>query len=474
MLLSVLLSVWFVGFADKGGSQRIALSKTALAMREAQGIAIDSLDYAVSDDYLDSIRSMGAHIFHTSRWMNGATVEADNSAIQRIKNLPFVQYVEQTRDDTLPSPLLQQRRDRQRETAQSADYGFAREQLMLYNLLPLHEAGFKGQGIRMAIIDGGFQNVNTLQAFDSVRAQLIGYYDFTDDTYDFFGETGSHGTMCLSTIAARMEDYEGAATQAHYYLMRTEEYDTESPKELDNWVSAIELADSLGIQITSTSLGYSEFDNEAYNFTYADMDGVSNRGSRAATIAARKGMLVVVAAGNEGNKAWKYITAPADADSILTVGAVNHQGAVAAFSSYGPTWDGRVKPEACAVGWGTALVNPNDGAVAWSNGTSFACPLLAGLAACLWSALPDESAMQIRERIIRSADRLNTPDDHYGYGIPDAWAAYTGSTDVVVPDATDAPIAAYKVLRNGTVYIIANGKQYSLSGFLLRTVNECP
>lgn len=463
MLLSILLSVWFVSFTDKGGSSRIALSETALTMRQTQGIAIDSLDYAVSDTYLDSIRSTGARIFHTSRWMNGATIEADANTVQHIENLPFVQYVEQTRDDTQPSLLLQQKRDKQREAAQVMDYGFAQEQLELYNLLPLHEAGFKGQGIRMAIIDGGFQNVNTLQALDSVRAQLIGYYDFTDDTYDFFGETGFHGTMCLSTIAARMENYEGAATQAQYYLMRTEEYDTESPKELDNWVSSIELADSLGIQITSTSLGYSEFDNEAYNFTYADMNGVSNRGSRAATIAARKGMLVVVAAGNEGNKSWKYITAPADADSILTVGAVNEEGSIGAFSSYGPTWDGRVKPEACAVGWGTALVNPSGNYVAWSNGTSFACPLLAGMAACLWSALPDENAMQIRERIIRSTDRFNTPDDHYGYGIPDAWAAYTGGTDIATPQATKA-IEMRKTLINGRLYILRDGQCYSITG----------
>ncbi len=464
VLLSILLSVWFVSFTDKGGSERVALSETALAMRQAHGIALDSLDYAVSDAYLDSIRSAGAHIFHTSRWLNGATVKADDVAIQRIENLPFVQNVELTRDDAPPSLLLQQKRDKQRETAQVANNGFAREQLELYNLLPLHEMGFKGQGIRMAIIDGGFLNVNTLQAFDSVRDQLIGYYDFTDDTCDFFGETGSHGTMCLSAVAARMENYEGAATQAQYYLMRTEEYDTESPKELDNWVSAIELADSLGIQITSTSLGYSEFDNEAYNFTYADMDGVSNRGSRAATIAARKGMLIVVAAGNEGNKPWKYITAPADADSILTVGAVNPQGEIGFFSSYGPTWDGRVKPEVCAVGWGATLVSPNNGEVTQSNGTSFACPLLAGMAACLWSALPHESAMQIRERIIRSADRFADPDDHCGYGIPDAWNAYTGSTGVDNHKAHNNARVAYKVLLNGTVYVIANGRRYSLLG----------
>lgn len=466
MLLTALLSIYFVSFADKAGSDRIALSPDAIAMREANHIPLDSLDYAVSAAYIDSVQRAGAEVLHTSRWMNGAMVKADTAAVKRIARYPFVRSVEQTRDNEQTYPPYISRRKQQRDTTSAIRYGYAREQLETYNLLPLHESGYHGQGIRMAIIDGGFENVNTLSAFDSVRTRILGYYDLTDDPYDFFGSTGYHGTMCFSAIAAIREDYRGAATGAQYYLMRTEEYDTESPKELDNWVSAIELADSLGVHISSTSLGYTEFDNPNYNFTYNDMDGRHNRASRAATIAARKGMLVVVAAGNEGSKPWYYISAPADADSILTVGAVNADGYAAPFSSYGPTSDGRVKPEACAVGWGTALVNSSSGEVVYSNGTSFACPLLAGMAACLWSALPDENAMQIRRRIIRSAHLYASPDDHYGYGIPDALAAYRGTTDI--PSARTQENVPQKTVRNGQIVIFRGGHYYDLCGRMVR------
>lgn len=466
MLLTTLLSVYFVAFADKAGTDRIALSPTALEMREAHHIALDSLDYAVSPAYLDSLRSTGADVLHTSRWMNGATVKADSAVAKRIEAYSFVQYIEKTRDDEQTYPQYISRRKQQRDTTSAIDYGYARKQLETYNLPPLHNLGYHGQGIRMAVIDGGFENANTLQAFDSVRTRILGHYDLTDDPYDFFGNTGSHGTMCLSAIAAIRENYHGAATGAQYYIMRTEEYDTESPKELDNWVAAIELADSLGVHISSTSLGYTEFDNPDYNFTYQDMDGRSNRASRAATIAARKGMLVIVAAGNEGSKPWYYISAPADADSILTVGAVNIDGYIAPFSSYGPTADGRIKPEVCAVGWGTALIQPSNNEIVASNGTSFACPLLAGMAACLWSTLPNESAMQIRERIICSAHLYASPDDHYGYGIPDALAAYRGTTDIPqIPAEGNTP---QKTLRNGQVLIFRGGHYYDLLGRMVR------
>lgn len=462
-ILSIFLSVFFVGFTDKGISPRVALSDTALAMRSANAVAIDSLDYAVSAAYLDSIRAAGGSILHTSRWMNGATVKADDTTAQRIANLSCVRMVQLTRDTTDPSSTRLQRRDKRAVTMTTTDYGLAQAQLQTYNLLPLHEAGFYGQGIRIAVIDGGFQNANTLPALDAVREQILGYYDFTDDSDDFFGTTGSHGTMCLSTMAARMENYEGAATQAQYYLMRTEEYYTESPKELDNWVAAVEAADSMGVHITSTSLGYSTFDNADFDFTYADMNGTGNRASQAATIAARKGMLVVVAAGNEGNKPWTYICAPADADSILTVGAVNTDGDIGRFSSYGPSYDGRVKPEVCAVGWGTTIISPVTGNTIAGNGTSFACPLLAGMAACLWSALPAESAMQIRERIIRSADRYHNPDAHYGYGIPNAWTAYTETTDMQTPSA-QRQTQPRKILQDGHLSIIIDGRTYTIMG----------
>ena len=462
--LFIILFAYFVQFTDKMGSNRVALSDIALEKRTTRGIAIDSLDYAVSSIYTDSLRQMGCRIYHTSRWMNGATIETDTITIQTIAQWAFVDTVYMTRQEARGERRRgeevrgEEARGERREGTWLSDP--QTEQLHLHLL---HEAGFHGQGVTMAVVDGGFQNVNTLSAFDAVREQIRGIYDTTDDTDSVTGTTGNHGVKCFGTIAAITPEYQGAATAAQYYLIRSEENATESPKEMDNWVAAIELADSLGVDIASTSLGYAMFDDDCFTLSYSDMDGKSTRSSRAATIASRKGMLLVVAAGNEGNKAWHYIASPADADSILTVGAVDVQDSIAGFSSWGPTADGRVKPEVCARGHQTALINPIDNTVQYSNGTSFACPIIAGMAACLWSALPNASNMEIRKRIIASANRYKDPHPQYGYGIPDAWKAYEQTTDIEAIQSVDIP-QARKVLINGVLWILHNGKRYDVMG----------
>ena len=319
----------------------------------------------------------------------------------------------------------------------------------------------------MTVCDGSFKDANTIPYFR--QDQELGHFDFTDDGIDLYGTDGAHGTSCLSTISAYVRTehlmYMGAATQADYYLMRSEESSHESPKEMDNLVAALEKADSLGVNVFSVSLGYAKFDNDAWTLPKSALDGQSTRVSRAATIAARKGMLVCIAAGNEGDDPWHTITAPADADSILTVGAVGIDSIIGSFSSYGPSADGRVKPEVCAVGVQTRLIQ-GEGYVLESNGTSFATPLIAGMAAALWSALPDENAMQIRERIIRSSDRYHNPDmNQYGYGIPDAWLAYTMEdplSDIHPVAEEQAP--ATKVIRGNQILIIRYGHIYTLSG----------
>lgn len=464
--LFIILFAYFVQFTDKMGSHHVALSDIALEKRIKRGIAIDSLDYAVSSIYTDSLRQMGCRIYHTSRWMNGATIETDTITIQTIAQWAFVDTVYMTRQEARGE------RRRGEEVRGEEARGERRESTWLsdpqteqLNLHLLHEVGFRGQGITMCIIDGGFQNIDTLSAFAAAREseRILGIYDMTDDTDSITGGTGNHGSRCFSTIAAITAEYEGAATEAQYYLIRSEEHATESPKEMDNWVSAIELADSLGVDIASTSLGYATFDDERFTLSYADMDGQSTRSSRAATIASRKGMLLVVAAGNEGNQPWHYIASPADADSILTVGAVDMHDSIAGFSSWGPTADGRVKPEVCARGHQTALINPVDNSVVHSNGTSFACPIVAGMAACLWSALPHATNMEIRQRIIASADRYTAPHPQYGYGIPDAWNAYQQTTDIEAIQSVDIP-QARKVLINGVLWILHNGKRYDVMG----------
>ena len=470
--MMILLSIFFLQFTDKVGAERVCLSPTAMEMREARGIAIDSLDYEVSPIYLDSVRAMGAKVLHTSRWMNGATVQASEEVIEVIEACEFVESVEKTRgerggrlqrslvnaslqNDSIAANSLEAKGD-------EVNVGEVGEQLDQLNLLPLHQAGYKGRGIRIGIADGGFYRANSMLSLP--QDQCLGYADLTDDEEDMFSSIGDHGTMCLSTIMAKQDAYMGAATEAEYYLFRTEEEYTESKKEIDNWVAAIEMADSMGLHIVSTSLGYTTFDDAQMNFQYADMDGRTSRGAQAAVIAARKGMLLVVAAGNDGNKDWHYLSTPADADSVLTVGAVDGDRQIAAFSSYGPSADGRVKPEVCAMGRGTSIIHPENENITRGNGTSFACPLIAGMAACLWSALPDATNMEIRERIICSADRYTQPHEQYGYGIPNAWMAYTQTTTAIPSMQIEQPSKARKIMQNGQLYILYNNEYYTILG----------
>ena len=461
-----LLAIFFLQFADKAGSSVVCLSPTAQQMRKERSIEIDSLDYAVSPVYLDSVSRLGAKVLHTSRWMNGATVEASNEVIREIEKCAFVDTVYLTRvdKDTLGIPSISLRK-REAKSERLEVTGEETGQLEQLNLLPLHQAGYKGKGIRIGVADGGFYNADSLESLP--KEQWLGYADLTDQQDDIFGKTGNHGSLCLSAIVANSSDYQGAATEAEYFLFRTEEHATESPKEIDNWVAAIEMADSIGLHIVSTSLGYTTFDNEQFDFAYTDMDGRTSRGAQAATIATRKGMLLVVAMGNEGNNTWHYLSTPSDADSILSVGAVDATGGKAEFSSYGPSADGRVKPEVCAMGKGTALIDPATNSLINSNGTSFACPLIAGMTACLWSALPKANNMDIRDIIIRSADRYTTPHEQYGYGVPNAWQAYNTFIGTDLQPTKVTPIAN-KILKDGQLYILYEGELYNILGYKVK------
>ncbi|MCQ2346191.1 MAG: S8 family serine peptidase [Paludibacteraceae bacterium] len=471
-LLSILLAslTWWIQFTDKQGSSEICLSQRALDQRAAWNIAIDSLDYEVSPIYLDSLRAHGLTVMHTSRWMNGATVSGTAAQINTLLSATWITHIQPTRDNSSPNIWYSAKRinETQQNDPPVISVSETEKQLNLYHLAPLHRLGFHGQGILMCVCDGGFYNADRLSGLDSVRDQILGEFDFTDDSYDFYRSgTGSHGTECLSAIAGQQESFHGAATKAQYYLMRSEENDTESPKEMDNWIAAVEKCDSLGVNVMSTSLGYFNFDNSSWDLSYADMDGKTTRASRAALIAARKGMLVVVAAGNEGDAGWHYIDVPADADSILTVGAVDTDGNIAYFSSYGPTHDGRIKPEACAVGYRATLLDPSDSEIIHSNGTSFACPLLAGMAATLWSAIPNATAQTIRTLIIQSTDRYTNPDDQYGYGIPNAYNAYQTAiaTGLVENPASESSYhESTKILIDGQIYILKDGVIYTLLG----------
>lgn len=298
--------------------------------------------------------------------------------------------------------------------------------LSLFNLTPLHEAGYRGEGITIAVIDGGFYGMDNDDS-PFPQEQILGWKDFLGREESFFSSQNElHGTMVLSTmLLAEDEDGQpfGTAPGANYYLIRTEDQAKEYAEEMDNLVKGIRYADSIGADIITISLGYRLFDDPAQDLKYENLNGQSAV-SRAATEAARHNRLVCVAAGNDGQIDWHYISVPSDADSILTVGAVSEDSVAGGFSSYGPTADGRMKPEISAWGVRCPVYNPSTRAFSISNGTSFATPRIAGMAACLWQAFPQLTAMQLRQLIIESSSTYPEWNAQAGYGIPDAGKIY--------------------------------------------------
>lgn len=297
-------------------------------------------------------------------------------------------------------------------------------------LEPLHEAGFRGEGIMIAVIDGGFYGVDQDSAAYPSE-QIIGWKDFLEKDSTFFTDINeSHGSMVLSTMLTEKNDDEqalGTAPGANYFLIRTEDIYAEYPGEMNNLARGIRYADSIGADIITISLGYRQFDNPDDDLKYEDINGKSAV-SLAATEAARHGRIVVVAAGNDGNDPWHYIAVPSDADSILCVGAVDEDSIVAPFSSFGPTADGRELPQVSAWGVNSMVYSPSADSCVRKNGTSFAAPRIAGMAACLRQAMPQLSAMDLRRMIIESASYYPNWDPQMGYGIPNAaaiWQAYT-------------------------------------------------
>ena len=351
----------------------------------------------------------------------------------------------------------------------------------LFNLPALHKAGFRGEGMTIAVIDAGFFHANDSTVFPQDR--ILGSYDLLQgDSLAkpqpgmFDDPTNIHGTMVLSTM---LHDSIGTAPQASFYLIRSEDTYAEYYGEVERLARAFRLADSLDVDIVTVSLGYYKFnpvEGDTVNpmdFTYADMDG-SSVAAQAATQLARNGRFVVLSAGNEGNKPWHYISTPADADSILTVGAVDSVGEPAYFTSWGPTSDGRLKPEVSALGYHSRVYVPNVtdtlghfvGAIDKANGTSFSAPETAGMAACLWQALPNLTAMELRELIMQSSSLYPSYDYQRGYGEPDAWKAYTTATNLPLigeESSSDAPRRHILITGQGPVLLV-NGQHYSLLG----------
>ena len=401
------------------------LSQKAMERREAQGVALDEKDVPIHQEYVTQISNTpGITVMAKSKWLNCVHVRGTYEAINALTGLNFVASIDfankllnfegrgATAQITPVNKVL--------DTEVNFDYGTSANQIEMLNGHILHEQGYTGEGIIIAVIDAGFPGVDTAQPFQRLfdNGLILGGYDFVADSENIY-TANHHGTLVLSTMGGYAEgQLVGTAPDAFYYLFRTEDATSENPVEESYWVEAAEMADSLGVDIINTSLGYFDYDNPGYNYTYEDIDGNTAFITRGANVAFTRGMLCVTSAGNSGNSAHPYVGVPADAFNTLSVGAVNAEEEYTPFSSIGPTFDMRVKPDVMAQGVSSVISNIN-GEITAANGTSFSGPITAGLVACLWQALPDKTNAEILQIIKESADRYTNPNEQYGYGIPD-------------------------------------------------------
>lgn len=439
-------SRYIVQFTDKKGTTHTLanpatyLSAKALERRTKQHITIDSTDLPVSAAYLDSLRAISTvTILNTSKWLNQVLIRTtDAAALAKINSFPFVkvagaiglktqagdrQHTTNKFTETV-TPLDQATIDQAAGVngTDALNYGSNYNQIHIHRGEYLHNHGLTGNGITIAVLDAGFRNYTTNPAIDSVRLQnrILGTWDYVNNESSVT-EDHTHGLYCFSIMSAnRPGIIVGTAPHASYWLLRTEDAASEYPVEEQYWAAGAEFADSAGADMISSSLGYVDFDDHAFDHSYAQRDGNTSIITRAADYAARKGMIVMNSAGNNGSRTddLKFVSCPADGDSVVAVGATNASGAIASFSSWGPNGAGRVKPNIVSVGQGTVFAGLT-GAPASSNGTSLSNPNIAGLIACLWQAFPELSNMQIIDAVQKSAHKYNAPDNRFGYGLPD-------------------------------------------------------
>ena len=401
------------------------LSDESVKRRKRRGIPITHSDLPISQAYIDTLATCGCRPLVKSKWLSTVVVVSeDSTSCNRLEALPMVDSVEWVWKGECMTPT---------DNGDSAthfvptsiplktQYGYAEGQIKMLNGIRLHDAGFRGKGIRIALIDAGFRNVDHISVFDSLR--IIGTHNVVFPGQSVY-ESDDHGTKVLSCMAANMPGVMvGTAPEADYLLIKSEDSRSEFPIEEDYWAAAVEYADSVGVDVISSSLGYFTFDVGELSHNHAELNGKMAIISRAAHIAGEKGILLFSSAGNEGNGDWEKITFPADASDILTVGAVDEDKKKSLFSSAGPTVDGRVKPDVVTQGTGCCVISP-EGEISYANGTSFATPILAGLGICLWQALPNLTNKEIIALIQQSSSKHSRPNAELGYGIPNIYKAY--------------------------------------------------
>lgn len=469
------------------------LSQRSLDRRTMQDIQLDETDVPIDDNYYNQLKNEGTiTILGKSKWLNAIHVQGTENDIKNLKSMfSFINRIEFANknlnsSNKRASKKIVANHDRKfQNSLTDFTYGSAENQIKMLKGDYLHQQNLTGEGQIIAVIDAGFPNVNTLPAFQRIRDnnQILGGYNFADRSSDFY-KRDSHGTNVLSTIAGFIENtFVGTAPDAKFYLFISEIAETETVLEETLWVEAAEKADSLGVNVINTSLGYSTFDNPAHNYSYTDMDGKTTFISRGAEIAANKGILVVNSAGNEGNNSWNYIVAPADAPSVISVGAVNSQGAIASFSSFGPSSDGRIKPEILAQGGNAAVINHTNGTIVSANGTSFSSPIMAGLIACLnqnsifllksssdnKNKTTQNLIYYLKKSVYESADRFSNPTAQQGYGIPNfetALNSYIGTASLQENKLMSLTINPNPVKNHFTIQNLKTiSKTYSLQIF---------
>jgi hypothetical protein len=435
---------YWIQFTDKNNSPYSVTAPSAfLSARSVQrrlnhGIPVVATDIPVNQKYIDSLVAKGAHIHCRSKWFNGAVVQVTGPGmLAAIKSLPFV--ASSLPVDAMPNPASPALHDKWKSVSDqparklmpalpqttSLNYGPSLNQINMLQGVCLHDQGFQGQGMVIALLDAGFAHADTLKAYDSLRAnhQILGKWNFVKEN-DSVYNAHFHGEMVLSCIGANLPgQLIGTAPKAKFWLLITEDVATENVVEEYNWAAGAEYADSVGADVINTSLGYTTFDDTLTSHTYADMNGHTTPCARAANYAANKGIAVVCAEGNLGGTQWNYVGTPADADSVLAVGAVDQSGIYASFSSHGPAAGGMVKPAVDAEGAGTIVADFQTNNIVPENGTSFASPVMCGLVTCLWQAHPQVSNMELFHFIEQSASQYTTPDTLMGYGKPDFCAA---------------------------------------------------
>jgi subtilisin family serine protease len=424
--------IYRVYLADKQGTASInrpeeLLSPKALQRRARQGLGIDSTDLPVSPQYVKQIKKQ-AQVIGTSRWLNTVLVKVtDTTAIKRIEGLKFVTgthrvWILPDRETPLPDRKKYTTSFSESDSVANNIYGKGYRQIAVMGGDSLHAEGFRGKGMTIAVIDGGFCNADVIPSIQKIN--ILGTRDFVCEPRPNIYYDTSHGTGVLSCMGLNEPNvFIGTAPEASFWLLRSEDGRTEQEVEEDYWVMAAEFADSVGVDVINTSLGYNNFDDPTTSHKYWQLDGHTAFISRGASLLAGKGIVLVCSAGNSGDEPWKKITPPADADNVLTVGALNRQLVNANFSSLGPSQDGRVKPDIMAIGNPSYLMY-GEGEIIRANGTSFSSPTACGMVACLWQALPHLTAYELMDIIRKSSDNYSHPDNIYGYGLPNFWQAY--------------------------------------------------